>query len=66
MVALTENKRFFKLTLPNKMSFDLGNARKIRDSNVEITTQTVSQEEEDDDHDDQESYSIRSSDSEFY
>lgn len=38
----------------------------IRDSNVEITTQTVYHEEEDDDHDDPESYSIRSSDSEFY
>lgn len=44
----------------------LGGTRMIRDSNVEITTQTVYHEEEDDDHDDPESYSIRSSDSEFY
>lgn len=40
--------------------------RKTQDYNTERTAQTVSPGEEDEDNEDRESYSIRSSDSEFY
>ncbi|XP_046445039.1 serine/threonine-protein phosphatase 6 regulatory ankyrin repeat subunit A-like isoform X3 [Daphnia pulex] len=58
--SVTNNgRRSDSLTLSN-----LGNARKSRDSNAEAAARRVSRGEDDDD--DPESYSIRSSDSEFY
>lgn len=49
----------------NLSSLSLG-TRKTQDYNTERTAQTVSPGEEDEDNEDRESYSIRSSDSEFY